>query len=517
MGTSTTRTLVLRFPGWSAAAAATAHGAAHDLPLAVLVSGVVSACNAAASAWGVAPGQRLREAQAACPQLEVHPYDRDADYRAFEGIFQVIEERAPGGQILQPGLCALRLRGPSRYYGGERAAAETLTRAVRASGFADVRAGIADGIFPAELAARRARAGEIVAIPSADTARFVAAVPIDELPAEALAENGPLLHRLGVHLLGDYARLDVAQVRDRFGPDAVRVHRLANGDDPRMVVPTETTLEYSVHREFDEALDRIDQIAFSLRADIDALTQRVAESQKVATSIRIELRDDRGGLRERTWLHPRFFRAPDIVDRVRWQVQGTQAGAAALEAPISAVLITVVTIDDRAHYEAGLWGESADQRVHNSITRVQSMIGHTGVCTLQPGEGRLLRERQLLVPWGEKRSSADRSSEPWPGSQTGLAPSLVFENPAEVAVLDTAGEVASLTERGTLRAPLMALSLDGSIRMLRGWAGPWSVDARWWDARRHQRVHRFQAVDDHGDAWMLTMQSGRWSVEARYD
>ncbi|WP_167131752.1 DNA polymerase Y family protein [Paramicrobacterium chengjingii] len=517
MGPSIKRTLVLRFPGWSTAAAATARGIAQEVPLALLVTGAVSACNAAASAWGVAPGQRMREAQAACPQLDVHPYDRDADYRAFEGIFQVIEEHAPGGQILQPGLCALRLRGPSRYYGGERAAAEMLMSAVRASGFADVRAGIADGIFPAELAARRARAGEIVAISPADTARFVAAVPIDELPAEALAENGPLLHRLGVHFLGDYARLHVDQVRDRFGPDAVRVHRLANGDDPRTVVPTDTSLEHSVHREFDEALDRVDQIAFSLRADIDDLTERVAESKKVATSIRIELRDDRGGLKERTWLHPRFFRASDIVDRVRWQVQGTHAGVAALDAPISAVLITVAAIDDASHYEAGLWGDSTDQRVHNSITRVQSMIGHTGVCTLQPGEGRLMRERQLLVPWGEKRASADRSSEPWPGSQTGLAPSLVFENPVEVAVLDTAGDIATLTERGTLRAPLMALSLEGSIRMLRGWAGPWSLDVRWWDARRHQRVHRFQAVDDRGDAWMLTMQNDRWSVEARYD
>ncbi|PFG31121.1 DNA polymerase Y family protein [Paramicrobacterium agarici] len=517
MKASALRTLVLWIPGWSTAAAARARGLARDAPLALIVAGVVSECNEAASAWGVKPGQRTREAQAACPHVEVQPYDSDADYRAFESVFRSIEELAPGGQVLQPGMCALRLRGPGRYYGGEHAAAERLLGAVHADGIIDVRAGIADGIFPAELAARRAASGGIVDIPSAETARFVAAVPIDELPADALAGNGPLLHRLGIHVLGDYARLDITQVRDRFGPDAVRVHRLANGDDPRMVVPTGDTAEYEVHRQFDEPLDRVDQIAFSLRADVDGLTEQVAAAKSVATGIRVELRDENGRVGERTWLHPRFFRAADILDRVRWQTQGAQTGAAALAAPVSAVRITVVGLDDRANYVAGLWGDSADQRVHNSITRVQSMIGHTEVCTIQPAGGRLLRERQTLVPWGEKPSSADRSAQPWPGSRTGLSPSLVLENPVEATVLDIEGNVASVTERGALQAPLMALSVNGDVRMLRGWAGPWNVDARWWDARTHQRVDRFQAVDDRGEAWMLTIQDGRWSIEARYD
>lgn len=517
MTQSMTRSLVLWFPGWSTAAEARARGLAPESPLALVVGGTVFACNDAAASWGVKAGQRMREAQAACPQIEIRPYDIDADYRAFESVFQHVEERAPGGQILQPGLCVLRVRGPSRYYGGEHRAAETLVDAVRSVGIRDIRAGIADGIFPAELAARRAEPGRIVAIPSEQTARFVAAVPIDELPADALAGAGPLLHRLGIHLLGDYARLDVDQVRDRFGPNAVRVHRLANGDDPRMVVPTGITVEHEIRREFDEPLDRVDQIAFSLRADIDALAEQVTATGKVATSISVELCDESGRLSERHWLHPRFFRAADIVDRVRWQVQGAHTGAAALAAPIAAVRIAVVGLDDRAHYEAGLWGDAADQRVHAQLTRVQSMVGHAEVCTIEPGAGRLLRERQLLVPWGEKRRGADRSGQPWPGAQTGVAPSLVLEKAAEVTVLDTEGAVASITERGTLTAPLSALSIGGTVRLLRGWAGPWKIDVRWWDARTHQRVHRFQAVDDRGDAWMLTLQNGRWSIEARYD
>ena len=83
----------------------------------------VVSCSAAAQAEGVRRGQRRREAQVRCPALVVAPFDADRDHRVFAPLLDRLEEVSPGIQVIRPGLVALRMRGPARYYGGERPAA----------------------------------------------------------------------------------------------------------------------------------------------------------------------------------------------------------------------------------------------------------------------------------------------------------------------------------------------------------------------------------------------------------
>jgi protein ImuB len=49
------------------------------------------------------------------------------------------------------------------------------------------------------------------------------------------------------------------------------------------------------------------------------------------------------------------------------------------------------------------------------------------------------------------------------------------------------------------------------------WAGPWLVDERWWDAAAHRRQARWQVVTADGAAHLLSLEGGRWVVEATYD
>lgn len=52
---------------------------------------------------------------------------------------------------------------------------------------------------------------------------------------------------------------------------------------------------------------------------------------------------------------------------------------------------------------------------------------------------------------------------------------------------------------------------------VQGWAGPWPCDERWWDAGGWRRRARIQVVLADGSAHLLTVEAGRWSVEATYD
>ncbi len=119
----------------------------------MLHSGRVVACSAAARAEGVRRGQRRREAQACCPELELIPHDPDRDARAFEAVLVAVESLTPKVEVLRPGECAFRARGAARHHGGET----TLATAVASTadqvlgGPGRCRVGIADGRFAATL------------------------------------------------------------------------------------------------------------------------------------------------------------------------------------------------------------------------------------------------------------------------------------------------------------------------------------------------------------------------------
>lgn len=84
----------------------------------------------------------------------------------FEPVIRRIEAVTPGVQVVRPGTLALRVRGPARFYGGERAAARALLHEVANAGVTHANVGCADGVFAAEQAARYAAqspAGESVA------------------------------------------------------------------------------------------------------------------------------------------------------------------------------------------------------------------------------------------------------------------------------------------------------------------------------------------------------------------
>jgi nucleotidyltransferase/DNA polymerase involved in DNA repair len=151
---------------------------------------------------------------------------------------------SPRVEVIRSGLCAVPTRGPSRYFGGDTALAGQVARAVAgvegvdADVSIDAGVGVADGLFAAVLAARRAPRGEPVVVAPRTTADFLARWPVATLERPELAD---LLVRLGVHTLGRFAEVPDNHVLARFGADGVACHRVAKGIDgelPGMRVAT---------------------------------------------------------------------------------------------------------------------------------------------------------------------------------------------------------------------------------------------------------------------------------------
>ncbi len=443
------------------------------------------------------------------------------DQRVFAPLIARLEQLAPGVQLLTPGLCALRARGPSRYYGGEAAAATALAGALVEEGVADVRAGVADGPFTAEQAARAATRAEdpVRIVPPGEAATFLASLPVSHLADPAIVD---LLARLGVQTLGQLAALPPERLVERFGPRGARLHALAAGADSQPITPRTPPPE--LHREiaFEPPLELAEQVAFGTRMAAEQFIAGLGAVDLVCTELRVVVTGERGERSSRVWLHPGAFDAAGVVDRVRWQL-----AEQALRSAVAQVRLEPERVDAAAHHVRALFGSGPEERVHHALSRVQAMIGHRGVVTPAVGGGRWLLERQVLVPWGDvaegtasggRRSAAvGAAGRPWPGSLPDPLPSTVFAAPLPVAVVDEEGDMVAVDGRGEPTAMPVRIVVDGRSLPIESWAGPWPVVERGWDPGRARHAHRFQMVDAAQSAWLLVCEAGVWHAEGRYD
>jgi protein ImuB len=431
-------------------------------------------------------------------------------------------------EVTRPGLCALGVRGPARYFGGEEALAGQLTAALAGRGFG-CRIGIADGLFAAELAARDGRAGMVV--PPGGTPRFLADQPVAALGSADLAD---LLIRLGLRTLGEFAALPAADAADRFGVPGSVAHRLARGLEPRPLATRVPPAELSVAIEFDPPAPQSEPVIFAAKGLAERMHAGLRDRGLACVRVEITVASSDGRLSTRLWRHDGLLSALAVAERARWQLDGwppaTGAGRATAGADgvgdattgvggiIMLRLVPDQLVPDHGR-QLGLWGETqAGERVTRAAVRVQAMLGHEAVTQPVTSGGRGPAEQVTLVPFGDARPPRFPPDRPWPGRIPGPAPATVYPDPLPARVTDVSGETVTVTGRAGLSAAPAWLAAGAAPPLtVTAWAGPWPVTEWWWEPAQARRRARFQMVTDDDSAWLVTVQDGRWSIEASYD
>ncbi|MGL5823650.1 MAG: DNA polymerase Y family protein [Nocardioides sp.] len=542
----------------------------HDLPsrqpTVVLANNVVVAGNDPARAEGIRRGMRRRDAQSRCPEVAVFDANPARDARAFEPVLAAVEELRPGVAPLRPGLLAVR--APGRFYGDETAAAAVIAECLVGLGISDCRFGVADDLFTAEQAARRALRQDSVVVPSGGSAEFLRELPVGVLEDPELVD---LLRRLGLRTLGEIAALPAQAVQDRFGNHGARIHRLTRGSGEALLATRPPPPDLTCAITFEPPLDSAETICLSVRRTAERFVAQLIDRGLVCTTVRIEAECDEQVATSRAWLHSRWFGSLDLVDRVRWQLGGhlrDQFQNAGITAPVGLVRFLPEVVEPAGAHAEGLWGSATDERVERGIARVQGMLGYAAVFAPVRQGGRTPAARQRLVPWGEQALGLRPAEQPWPGSIPAPAPTRVFREPWPAIVVDARGRSVQVNERGMLSGapawfrPAVAGSqldprfaggshaspasttgsqldprfaggshaspasttgsqldprfaggshaspgLNEQWQPVAAWAGPWVVDETWWEPGS-QRVARFQIVGQDGCAWLMRCGPG---------
>ena len=464
------------------------------------------------------------------PDLSAGP-DRQTAHR-HEQVIAAVTGFCPDVEVVEPGVCAFGARGPARYFGGETALAARITAALADLG-EQSRAGVADGLFAALLAARDGRD-----VPPGGTARFLAAQPVSVLAGRdpagqdlAAQDLVALLVRLGLRTLGDFAALPVRDVASRFGDAGEGAHRLARGLDSRPLAARPPSADLSVVQEFDPPEPRAEPVVFAAKALAGRLHDGLAARGLTCVRVQVSATWADGRESSRRWRHDGLLSAAAVADRVRWQLDGGPPAPpddGAAQAPpdggeqyqpggIVALRLVPDQVVRATGQQLALWGETlVSDRVARAAMRVQAMLGHEAVLRPVLGGGRNVHDQVTPVPFGEKTEPRLPADRPWPGRVRGTAPGLVFPAAREAEVTDDAGRAVTVSGRCAVSAAPARLAVRGEPpQRVTGWAGPWPLSERWWDPSAARRRARFQLATEDGRAWLAVLQDGRWLVEGR--
>lgn len=175
----------------------------------------------AAREQGLARGMTVSQARSLVPTLPMELLEPDAEAHDRGEMLRAFERLSDQLQPLGPQDLVLEIARSTRAHGGELAVLEKAHSIAELLGH-HLQAAISDDPIGALALARRS-AG---IVPAGHMAEALAPLPTADLASPQLVQT---LRTLGIVDLGAFARLDPASVAGRYGPEGLRVHRIARG------------------------------------------------------------------------------------------------------------------------------------------------------------------------------------------------------------------------------------------------------------------------------------------------
>ena len=151
-------------------------------------------------------------------------------------------------------------------------------------------------------------------------------------------------------------------------------------------------------------VDRVDTVAFSARGSAEQFVSDLGAHGLACTCLELQVLSENGEETVRRWRHAGVLGAVDVLDRVRWQLEGWLSRADRPTGGITRLrLVPIETVPTGAHQQS-LWGGSGaeDERAHRALARVQTLLGHGSVLAPVLDGGRDPAQRTRLVPWGDE-------------------------------------------------------------------------------------------------------------------
>lgn len=321
-----------------------------------------------------------------------------------------------------------------------------------------------------------------------------------------------ILHKWGIHTVGQLAALDKEQLGARLGPEAIRIWERANGRSSRLLKLIWPPESFEESFEFEREIETAEPLLFMLHRFLEQLAVRLAAIYLIAKelTLRITFVNKQG--------YERVFKIPQPTNDVDllFRMLQTHLENFRSEYPIVAVALSATPIKP-AGEQFGLFETTLrnPHQLSETLARLTALLGSDRIGTPVLEEThRPDAFRMQPFSW-HLNSAADnggRSSET-PGSN----PEALSSSPLHI--LCTAlrrfrpAVSASVLQHENTPAHLRSAEMFGKIIAPRG---PYLLSGSWWDEKSWSRAE-WDLQLKNGELVRAHERDGVWKIDGVYD
>src|SRR5213082_4021342 len=197
-----------------------------------------------------------------------------------------------------------------------------------------------------------------------------------------------ILHKWGIHTLGQLARLDKEQLGARLGPEAIRMWERANGQSNRVLKLVRPPESFEESFEFENETETAEPLLFMLRRFLEQLAIRLSAIYLVAKELTLRItfsnsRQDEPAVAGKQ-VYERVFKIPQPTNDVDllFRMLQTHLENFKSEHPIVAVALTAQPIRP-ASQQFGLFETALrnPQQLYETLARLSALLGNDRVGT----------------------------------------------------------------------------------------------------------------------------------------
>ena len=345
-----------------------------------------------------------------------------------------------------------------------------------------------------------------------------------------------ILHKWGIHTVGQLAALDKEQLAARLGPEAIRMWERANGRSSRLLKLIRPPESFEESFEFEREIETAEPLLFMLRRFLEQLVVRLAAIYLVTKQLTLRItfansRQVRHGTDSSDWrneaavaskqIYERVFKIPQPTNDVDllFRMLQTHLENFRSKDPIGAVALSAELIKP-AGEQFGLFQTTLrnPHQLSETLARLSALLGSNRIGTPvleethRPDAFRMQPFCSAgILPVGQagvlacKRNGRQDARQPH--SQDGYAPLSPALRRFRPAVF------ASVLQDEDNPARVHSAEISGKIIAQRG---PYLLSGNWWDEKSWARAE-WDLQLENGELVRAHEHDGVWKIDGVYD
>jgi len=321
-----------------------------------------------------------------------------------------------------------------------------------------------------------------------------------------------ILHKWGIHTVGQLAALDKEQLAARLGPEAIRMWERANGRSSRLLKLIRPPESFEESFEFEREIETAEPVLFMLRRFLEQLVARLRALYLVAKQLTLRITFANKQNYERVFKIPQPTNDVDLLFRMlQTHLENFRS-----EHPIVAVALSAEPIKP-AGEQFGLFETTLrnPHQLSETLARLSALLGSDRIGTPVLEEThRPDAFRMQPFSW-QLNSAADNGgrSSATPGSQREACTSSPLHILCPALRRFRPALSASVLEDEDIPVHVINAERSGKIIEQRG---PYLLSGNWWDEKSWRRAE-WDLQLQNGELVRAHEQDGVWKIDGVYD